>query len=73
MKVLRPVLFSRKCPYCKAVISLENNEMNFKGTTSKQCSNCGHTVFFTNSFGLLDECVLVEYGLVPEVIARGTK
>jgi hypothetical protein len=55
------------------VVSLENSEMNFKGNTSKQCPNCDHAVFFTNSFGLLDECILVEYGLVPEVIARGTR
>ena len=67
MKVLRPVTFSRKCPWCRAVVVLENSEMNFKKTNARQCLNCKNTVFFTDSYGRLHEDVLVEYGLVPAI------
>lgn len=67
MKVLRPVEFSRKCSCCKAVVTLENSEMNFNGSNSRLCPNCGRTIFFTDAYGSLDVGVLVEYGLVAEV------
>ncbi len=65
MKVLKPVNYSRKCTWCRAVVTLENSEMNFNGPNSRPCPNCSHTVFFTDSYGQLDVNVLVEYGLVP--------
>ncbi len=70
MKVLRPVSYSKKCPYCRAVVIIENSEMNFKGPNSRPCPNCSHTVFFTDSYGQLDTGVLVEYGLVPETVKK---
>lgn len=73
MKVLKPVEFSRKCSCCKAVVTLENSEMNFNGSNSRLCPNCGRTVFFTDSYGSLDVGVLVEYGLVEEVPERKAK
>ena len=68
MVVLRPVKYSRKCIWCHAVVTLDGNEINFKGPNGKICPNCGNTVFFTSDRGQLDLNVKVEYGLVPEEV-----
>ncbi len=75
MQVLRPVKYSRKCPYCKAVITLEGEEVIPKATIAQHCPNCDNSVFFTDKYGRVLEDVLVEYGLIPEKVStrRGWK
>ncbi len=75
MKVLRPVRYTRKCPYCKAVITLEGEEVIPKATIAQHCPVCDNTVYFTDKFGAVLVEVLVEYGLIPEQVStrRGWK
>lgn len=66
MEILSPVKYTRKCPYCQAVLTLEKDEIIWKKTNSVRCPICDEAVFFTDSNGWVEKGVLVEYGLRPE-------
>lgn len=62
MIVLRPIKYTKKCHWCRTIVSVLESEMHWKDTNNFQCPVCGNTVFFTDSYGELTGEVSVEYG-----------
>ena len=49
-KARRPIRYEKKCMFCGTIVSLEWEQMNFKGPTFAECP-CGHNVQFTDDLG----------------------
>ena len=49
-KATKPIRYEKKCRYCGTLISLNWDQMNFKGPTFAECP-CGHNVQFTDDWG----------------------
>lgn len=48
--VKSPIRYDKRCHYCGSWVSVQWNDMNFKGPTFARC-DCGHEVQFTDDIG----------------------
>jgi len=60
-KVDRPIIYQKKCYFCKSIISIPYSKMNFNGPTFARCV-CGHEVQFTDDLGCIPTNVSFIYG-----------